>query len=132
MYDASCGMRPVGGSPAVRLEIHQDSKVLHMAGIEVDKSIRLCVDSGKVELGADKTGKLLRTGEPKLVILAANCPPDTAQEIRRYGELAGVQILDYPGTSVELGVVCGKPFPVSAMAVLSAGNSEIMQAVKKK
>ncbi|PIT85390.1 50S ribosomal protein L30e [Candidatus Micrarchaeota archaeon CG10_big_fil_rev_8_21_14_0_10_59_7] len=103
-----------------------------MAGIEVDKSIRLCVDSGKVELGADRTKKLLLTSEPKLVVLAANCPANTAQELRRYGELAGVPILDYPGTSVELGVVCGKPFCVSAMAVLNAGNSEIMQAVKKK
>jgi len=103
-----------------------------MADMEIDKGIRLCVDSGKVELGADKTRKLLRTGEPKLVVLAANCPSDMAQEIRRYGELAGVPILGYHGTSVELGVVCGKPFSVSAMAVLNAGNSEIMQTVKKK
>jgi len=100
--------------------------------MDIDKSIRLCVDSGKVELGAEKTKKLLRTGEPKLVIIAANCPAPVAQEIRRFGALANVPIADYKGTSIELGVVCGKPFPVSAMAVLEPGNSEIMQAVRRK
>ena len=38
----------------------------------------------------------------------------------------------FDGTSVELGVICGKPFPVQAMVVLNAGKSNIKEAGKEE
>jgi large subunit ribosomal protein L30e len=34
--------------------------------------------------------------------------------------------MKYPGMGVDLGVACGKPFSISALAVLEPGDSEIL------
>jgi len=99
--------------------------------MDLSKAIRLAVDSGKVELGADKAKKIALRGEAKLVIISKNCPSDTAADLKRYCSQSGTPIIEFPGTSVELGIVCGKPFTVSALSVLEEGNSDILQAIRK-
>jgi large subunit ribosomal protein L30e len=92
--------------------------------IDLNKNVRLCVDSGKAELGSKKALKCLLSGEAKLLLLSRNCPEETAKDLRHSARLAGVNVVAYPGTSLELGVACGKPFPVSAFTVLEEGDSE--------
>jgi large subunit ribosomal protein L30e len=59
-----------------------------------------------------------------MVILASNCP----EEIKKKVQETNVPVLEYEGTSVELGPVCGKPFTIAAMAILDAGESDILAA----
>jgi large subunit ribosomal protein L30e len=96
--------------------------------VDIEKSIRKAVDTGKVELGAEKARKLSLTGGAKAVVIAANCPENTARDIRRYCELSSIPVIPYSGTGLELGTVCGKPFPVSALSVVEEGSSDILQA----
>jgi large subunit ribosomal protein L30e len=38
----------------------------------------------------------------------------------------GVKTHRYEGTNMELGALCGKPFSVSALAVIEKGSSNIL------
>jgi large subunit ribosomal protein L30e len=39
--------------------------------------------------------------------------------------------MEHAKDSVDLGTLCGKPFPVSAMVILEPGDSKILELVKK-
>ena len=98
--------------------------------VDLNHAIRLAVDSGKVELGLDKAKKIALNGSgAKLVIIAKNCPG--AQDLKHYCAIAEIPVVVFQGTNVELGAVCGKPFSVSALCVLEAGDSDILKAVQK-
>ncbi len=94
--------------------------------MDLGRSIRLAVDSGKVTLGAQRTLQHALRGDAKLVIVAENCPPQTSQDLKHYCTLSDVRVLRFQGTSLELGNLCGKPFPVSAMSVVDEGDSDIL------
>ena len=82
--------------------------------INVDKSLIKAVKTGKVIIGANRTIDAAAEGTAKMVILASNCPEDIKQKV----QATNVPVLEYEGTSVELGPVCGKPFTIAAMAIL--------------
>ncbi|WP_255334612.1 50S ribosomal protein L30e [Methanosarcina sp. KYL-1] len=92
--------------------------------INVDKSLIKAMRTGKVIVGANRTIDAAATGTAKLVVLASNCPEDIKKKI----QATSVPVLEYTGTSVELGPVCGKPFTIAAMAILDAGESDILAA----
>lgn len=90
--------------------------------IDLEKALRKALKTGKVYLGSKRTIKALRNGEAKLVVLAMNCPEEVKEEIKKYS----VPTITFKGTNMELGAVCGKPFSVAALAVVEAGESEIL------
>ncbi len=92
--------------------------------INVDKSLNKAVKTGKVIIGANRTVDAAANGSAKMVILASNCP----EEIKKKVQETNVPVLEYEGTSVELGPVCGKPFTIAAMAIIDAGESDILAA----
>ena len=92
--------------------------------INVEKSLIKAVKTGKVIIGANRTIDAAANGSAKMVILAANCPEDIKKRVQE----TNVPVLEYEGTSVELGPVCGKPFTIAAMAILDAGESDILAA----
>jgi len=96
--------------------------------MDLNKSIRIAVDSGKVELGSEKARKLALHGNVKALVLSNNCPKEISQDLRHYSELSKVRIIPYEGTSLELGTACGKPFPVSVLSVIEEGDSDILAA----
>ncbi len=96
--------------------------------MDIARSIRMAVDTGKVVMGSQRSLKLVLTGEPKLVVLSANAPAILRTDLVRYCGKANVPILQYTGSSLELGTVCGKPFPISVMSIIEEGNSDILAA----
>ncbi|MBI5253083.1 MAG: 50S ribosomal protein L30e [Euryarchaeota archaeon] len=99
--------------------------------MDVGKSIRAAVDTGKVTLGERETLKAVRNGDVKLVIMASNCPPALREELVRCTRISGVHVYEYPGSSLELGSVCGKPFVVSMLGVVEAGDSSIFELSRR-
>ncbi|AKB19781.1 MULTISPECIES: 50S ribosomal protein L30e [unclassified Methanosarcina] len=93
--------------------------------INVDKSLIKAVKTGNVIVGANRTVDAAASGSAKMVVLASNCPEDIKKKI----QATNVLVLEYEGTSVELGPVCGKPFTIAAMAILDAGESDILAAI---
>ena len=96
--------------------------------MDIAKSIRIAVDSGKVLLGTAKAINLSKTGGCKLLVISSNCPTATVQDLKQYSSSSSIPVMKFDGTSVELGAVCGKPFPVSVLSVVEEGNSDIMNA----
>ncbi len=97
---------------------------------DMSKSIRLAVDTGKVRFGSRNAVKTALNGEAKLIVVAQNCPKMAKADITHYSKLSGIGLYYYDGTSLELGSLCGKPFPVSALSIVDAGNSDILNAAR--
>jgi large subunit ribosomal protein L30e len=97
----------------------------------VDNELRLALSTGKTQLGSKAAVRELRRGRAKLAILSINCPKEARQTIENYGKLSQVPVMEHPKDSVDLGTLCGKPFPVSAIVITDPGDSRILELVKK-
>ena len=95
--------------------------------MDIDRGIRVAVDTGTVTLGSDKSIQELKLGKGKLVIIAKNSPEDIAEDVNYYSKLSKIPVYTYDGTSVELGSVCGKPFTVATLIIKDPGDSTILE-----
>ena len=95
--------------------------------IDVNKAITTTVKTGKVLFGSQSAINNARIGKAKMIIVAANCPEKTREDIQYYCRLSHIPVVIYNGTSIELGAVCGKPFMVSALTVREQGDSNILK-----
>ena len=89
--------------------------------IDISKALKAAITTGKVEFGVDQTEKAVKSGKAQMVILAKNCPSEMLT-----GNDIGVKVHVYEGNNMELGALCGKPFSVSALAVIDKGTSNIL------
>jgi large subunit ribosomal protein L30e len=96
--------------------------------MDVQRSLRTVIGTGQVRIGADQTAKAVNSGEAKLVIIANNCV--AGDDIRKAAADKRVPVYDFNGIGTQLGPACGKPFSISALAVLDAGESDILKLVK--
>jgi large subunit ribosomal protein L30e len=90
----------------------------------LEKEIRLLIDSGKIGFGTRKGISSVLLGKAKGIIYAANIPRETVENIKYYASLAkSLAQLPFAGTSIELGKLCGKPYPVSVIAIFEFGET---------
>ena len=66
--------------------------------MDINRSIRIAVDTGKVSYGADSAKQALLNKQAKLVILAENTPQDIKEDINRYAEISEVPTLVFSGS----------------------------------
>ena len=100
--------------------------------MDLNRSIRIAVDTGKVSYGVDSAKNALLNKQAKLVIIAKNIPDDLREDITRYASLSEVPVLEYSSSSLDLGGICGRPHFVAAMTIFELGDSDILKAVEKK
>ena len=100
--------------------------------VDVNKQIRMAVKSGKVGFGSKDAIASSGSARAKLIILAKNCREPDREEIVRGAERSEVPVYVFQGSSLDLGAVCEKPFPVSALVVREAGDSEVLKLVAEK
>ena len=91
--------------------------------MDINKSLRMAIDTGDVKLGCNQTSKSIEKGEVKLVILSSNCPSDTVS----FAEGSKANVHKFNGNNATLGAACGKPFPVAAVAIVNDGKSDILE-----
>ncbi|MCS7109192.1 MAG: 50S ribosomal protein L30e [Candidatus Micrarchaeota archaeon] len=99
-------------------------------GIDIEKAIRMCADTGKVEFGTRTCKYLAAHGAAKLILLAGNCPSKIRNEIIEICKNSKVPYKEVSYPSIELGSLAGKPFPVLMMAVIEPGDSEILKIIE--
>ena len=90
--------------------------------MDIKRALRNVHDSGKITVGKKETIKQLRKKNVKLVIVSTNCPEDDLAEIKNFK----VPVYTYKGTNAELGSASGKPFTISTIGVVDAGDSDIL------
>ena len=100
--------------------------------VDVNKSIRMAVKTGKVEFGSNNALASVGQAKAKLVILANNCANDTREDILYNAEHSTVPVYIFQGSSLDLGALCEKPFPVSALVVKEQGDSEVLKLAENK
>ena len=98
--------------------------------MDVDRGIRVAVDTGDVILGSEKSIQSLKLGKGQFVIVAQNAPKDIIEDVEYYAKLSEIPYHIYDGTSVELGSVCGKPFTVATLIINDPGDSTILDDLR--
>ena len=83
----------------------------------LEDEIKKAVKERKAILGFRKSLKYIKTKKPKLIVISENIPEDRKKEIEYLAKLEKVKVEVFKGTSKELGIVCGKPFPVSILVI---------------
>lgn len=98
--------------------------------MDVDRGIRVAVDTGDVTLGSEKSIQSLKLGKGKLAVVAANAPKEIIDDVEYYANLSDIQAYTYDGISVDLGSVCGKPFTVATLIINDPGDSTILDDLR--
>ena len=75
------------------------------------KDLKKAVADGKFVIGLKSVKKMI--GKFKKVYVSKNC----AEDLDEVCKLAGVELKRLDVSSIELGVLCRKPFSVSAVAI---------------
>jgi large subunit ribosomal protein L30e len=99
--------------------------------VDVNKQIQIAVKTGKVGLGVKEAVDAARFAKAKLLIMAANCPAKYRLDITRYAKQSLLPIFNFPGTSMDLGAACLKPFVVAVLTIKEPGDSEILKLVER-
>lgn len=101
-----------------------------MVKIDVSKEIRRAVDTGKVIFGTKQSEKSLKNGSGKLIIIANNTPGLVKEKLLSFAEIGNTASYIFEESGIELGSVCGKPFPISVMIIEDAGKSKVLEITK--
>ncbi len=98
--------------------------VIFMA--DLNRDLRLAVDTGKVTIGTREVAKAVQGDSTKLVVIASAGKKESIEDISHMCNVAGIKTVKFTGSSMDLGTVCGKPYSINAVAVIEPGNSNIL------
>ncbi|MFH1623093.1 MAG: ribosomal L7Ae/L30e/S12e/Gadd45 family protein [Candidatus Aenigmatarchaeota archaeon] len=84
---------------------------------ELKDAVQGAVKAGTAVLGYKESLKLIRNGSPKMAVVANNAPGARMLELEHDAKVSGVRLEVFDGDSKELGLICGKPFPVLVLAI---------------
>lgn len=71
----------------------------------------------KAIIGYKKSIKFLKTSSPKMVVVAKNIPDEMRKEIEHNAKLSKAPVKVFNNTSKELGLACGKSFPITTITI---------------
>jgi large subunit ribosomal protein L30e len=86
-------------------------------GMTLIEDIQAAMKANNAILGYKKSLEYLRNNSPKTIVIANNLQAIEKREIEHDANISGTSIEIFDGSSKELGVVCGKPFPISALVI---------------
>ena len=90
--------------------------------MDLNKALRLAIDTGDVHLGSKQSSRAVESESAKLIILASNCPKETVDVVKG----GKIPVHSVSGNNSVLGAACGKPFPISVVAILDGGKSDVL------
>jgi len=93
----------------------------------VDQELRMAINTGRVHLGSKVAVREIRRGRAIMAILSSNCPDQVKDNIENFGKLSEIPVLRHQKDSMDLGILCGKPFPVSTIVINDPGDSKILE-----
>lgn len=79
--------------------------------------IKKALSENRIIIGSRVVLKKLKLGKLKLIVIASNCPENIKNEIEYYSKLSNTRVEVFDGTGRELGVFCGKPFPIAVIGI---------------
>ena len=92
--------------------------------MDLSRQLKIASATGKLLYGQRQAVDACAKGEAKCVILAANCPQDYVDYlVAKHPEVTIHRALV---VNRELGTASGKPFSVSTITVVDAGDSDLL------
>lgn len=79
--------------------------------------IRSAMNSNKIIIGYRRSIKFIKSNIPKSIVVANNIPDSMKKRIEEVAQLSSVKVEVFEGDSINLGVLCGKPFPVGVVVI---------------
>jgi len=81
------------------------------------EEIQAAVKSGKAVIGCRESLRFIKLNAPKLIVVAKNMAENDRKEVERNASVGGTRLEVFEGSSKELGIICGKPFPVTTVII---------------
>jgi len=91
---------------------------------DLPRQLKNAISSGTLLFGQNQTMASCVSGEARMVILAANCPSDFIDDLK--SRHPDVPLHQVEMVNRELGAACAKPFAVSSICVIDAGDSDLL------
>ena len=91
--------------------------------MDFNLSLRRTIKTGKVVLGQNSVEKVVAENKAELVIVAKNAPEKVRAIIAAVDKL---QLYEFNGSSRQLGKECGRDHMISILAIVDAGESDIL------
>lgn len=95
-----------------------------------EEEIKKVIKSGVVAVGVKRAKKAILKGSAKLVVIVSGAPDEMKGDIERYASISKIPVYHYKGKAKDLGYTCGKPFPISCLAILDEKDSGILEVCK--
>ena len=92
----------------------------------MNSRLKLVMKSGKLVLGYKASVKAMRKSKARMILVSSNCPPLRKSEVEYYAMLSKTTVHHYSGDNTALGTACGKLFNCSVLAIMDAGDSDIL------
>jgi large subunit ribosomal protein L30e len=89
----------------------------------LEKVIKDAVAADKYKSGVKEVLQSVKGS--KLVIVSKSIDSADRAKLEEQAKAANVAVYEYPGTSVQLGKLCNRPFRVTAIAIKSGTSAEI-------
>jgi len=81
------------------------------------ETIQEAIKSKKIIIGYKKSVKFIKLNTPKLIVISENIPEQMRREIEHSSKISNANVEIFDGTSKELGILCGKEFPISTLVI---------------
>ncbi|MEM2122083.1 MAG: 50S ribosomal protein L30e [Candidatus Bathyarchaeia archaeon] len=94
--------------------------------MDLQRELRLALESGEVSVGFREALKAVRTGKAKLLIVSMNHSDEVKGLL---GDASEIPVYRFKGSNIDLGALCGKRHPISILAVKKPGTSDILSLV---
>ena len=93
--------------------------------MDLSRQLKNAITTGNLRFGQRQALDACARGEAKVVIFAANCPSEFIDELHANHP----EVTKFRANMVnsELGTACGKPFSVSTISIIDAGDSDLLQ-----
>jgi large subunit ribosomal protein L30e len=91
--------------------------------MDLAHALKVALETGTVRIGLSETLDAAHSKKARLLIVSKTCPDPKLSKERAIGK---IPVYHYEGTAVDLGQACGRPFPISAMAIVDPGSSAIL------
>ena len=95
----------------------------------LEKVIKEAMDDDKCSLGAKEVITSIKNS--KLVILSDSVPTNVLQKIHETAKSSKVPTINFKGSSIALGRLCGTQFRISALSLKTLSDTNLKSILKE-
>jgi large subunit ribosomal protein L30e len=96
----------------------------------LEKVIKAAIAADKYKSGVKEVLQSIKGS--KLIIVSKSVASDDRVKLEEQAKASNIAVYEYPGTSVQLGKLCNKPFRITVIAIKSGTAEEIDAIVSEK